>query len=67
MAEIERLWGSEPNTPEGDKLDVLLVLVENYEKTHHPIDPPDLIEAIKFYMEQKGLQIPLDSLLGKMA
>jgi HTH-type transcriptional regulator/antitoxin HigA len=55
LAEIERLWGSELNTPDGDKLDVLLVLVENYEKTHYPIEPPDPIEAIKFYLEQKGL------------
>lgn len=55
LANIERLWGAEVNTPEGDTLDVLLTLVEAYESQHHPIDPPDPIEAIKFRMEQMGL------------
>lgn len=55
LAEIERLWGAEPNTAEGDKLDVLLMLVDAYEKEHYPIDPPDPVEAIKFRMEQMGL------------
>lgn len=55
LAEIEKLWGTEPGTPQGDKLDVLLVLVEDYENKFYPIDPPDPIEAIKFRMEQMGL------------
>ncbi len=55
LAEVELLWGAEENTEKGDKLDILLVLIENYEKIHHPIDPPDPIEAIKFRMEQMGL------------
>ena len=55
LAEIERLWGAEPNTAKGDKLDVWIALVEAYERTHHPIDPPDPVEAIKFRMEQMGL------------
>ena len=55
LAEIERLWGAEPNTAKGDKLDVLLMLVDAYEKEHYPIDPPDPVEAIKFRMEQMGL------------
>lgn len=55
LAEIERLWGTEPNTANGDKLDVLLMLVDAYEKEHYPIDPPDPVEAIKFRMEQMGL------------
>ncbi len=55
LTEIERLWGAEPNTPEGDKLDVLLTLVESYEEKHYPIAPSDPIEAIKFRMEQMGL------------
>ncbi len=55
LAEIERLWGSEEGTVQGDKLDVLLVLIDDYESKHHAIDPPDPIEAIKFRMEQMNL------------
>jgi HTH-type transcriptional regulator / antitoxin HigA len=38
LVEIEQLWGSEADTPEGDKLDVLITLVEAYEDKHYPID-----------------------------
>jgi len=55
LADIERLWGAAENTPEGDRLDILLTLVEAYEKDHYPMDPPDPVEAIKFRMEQMGL------------
>ena len=55
LAEIEALWGAEEGTGEGDKLDILLVLVEDYEEKHHQISPPDPIEAIKFRMEQMNL------------
>ena len=55
LADIEVLWGAEEGTEKGDKLDVLLVLAENYEEKHHQISPPDPIEAIKFRMEQQGL------------
>jgi len=48
--------GADPDTPEGDKLDVLITLVEAYEARHHPIAPPDPIEAILFRMEQSGLE-----------
>ncbi len=66
LAEIERLWGSALNTPEGDKLDLLLILVDNYEQQHYPIDPPDPIEVIKFYMDQQGLTLKdLEPYLGK--
>ncbi len=52
---IEQLWGARGGTPEGDRLDVLATLVEAYEKEHFPIDPPDPIEAIRFRLEQQGL------------
>jgi HTH-type transcriptional regulator/antitoxin HigA len=55
LAEVERLWGSKSGTPEGDRLDVLATLIDAYEAEHHPMDPPDPIEAIKFRMEQQGL------------
>ena len=46
-----------PGTPEGDRLDVLTTLVQAYEAQHHPVAPPDPIEAIKFRMEQQGLTV----------
>jgi len=55
LAEIELLWGAEEGTENGDKLDVLLVLVEDYENKHYKMSPPDPIEAIKFRMEQMNL------------
>ena len=55
LAEIESLWGAPLGTADGDKLDVLATLVEAYERKHHPIYPPDPVEAIKFRMEQLGL------------
>lgn len=45
----------EPGTPDGDRFEVLLTLVEAYEAKHFPIDLPDPVEAIKFRMEQSGL------------
>ena len=57
LKEIESLMSAEADTPEGDRLDVLVTLVEAYERAHYPIDFPDPIEAIKFRMEQQGLTI----------
>jgi len=54
LREIERLWGADEGTPEGDRLDVLATLVEAYEQAHFPMDAPDPIEAIKFRLEQQG-------------
>lgn len=55
LAEIERLWDAPDGSPEGDKLDILATLVENYEEKHYPIPPPDPIEAIIHYMESQNL------------
>lgn len=55
LSEVETLWGSGEGSKRGDKLDILLVLIEHYENEHHPIDPPDPVEAIKFRMEQMNL------------
>lgn len=56
LARIEQLWDAMPNTPEGDELEVLATLVEAFEEANYPIAPPDPIEAIKFRMEQQGLE-----------
>src|SRR6202158_1381353 len=55
LREIQRLWGAKEGTAEGDRLDVLATLVDAYEQKHFPIDPPDPIEAIRFRLEQQGL------------
>jgi HTH-type transcriptional regulator/antitoxin HigA len=55
LKEIDKLWDAKPNTPRGDKLEILATLVEAYEQKHYPIGPPDPIEAIKFRMGQMGL------------
>lgn len=56
LIEFERLWGAKSGTLEGDRLNVLAALIQAYESQHHPMHPPDPIEAIKFRMEQMGLE-----------
>jgi HTH-type transcriptional regulator/antitoxin HigA len=51
---IEALWTSPAGSPEAEQLEILVTLLEAYEATHHPIDPPAPIDAIKFRMEQGG-------------
>jgi HTH-type transcriptional regulator/antitoxin HigA len=55
LSEIETLMDAESDTPEGDRLDVMVTLVERYESEHFPIDLPDPVAAISFTMERKGL------------
>jgi HTH-type transcriptional regulator / antitoxin HigA len=55
LKEIETLMQARRNTPEGDRLDVLVTLVEAWERKHYPLDLPDPIEAIKYHMEQNEL------------
>lgn len=55
LKEIESLMDAKPDTPEGDMLDVLSTLVEAYERKAYPMEQPDPVEVIKFYMEQHGL------------
>ena len=55
LEEIETLMNAAAGSPEGERLDVLVTLVEAYERKHFPMDLPDPVEAIKFSMEQSGL------------
>lgn len=55
LKEAERLWDANPGTPDGDKVEVLVTLIESYEATHFSIPAPDPIAAIEFMMDQKGL------------
>jgi len=63
---IETLMMAAADTPEGEKLDVLVTLLEAYERKHYPLDLPDPVEAIKFEMEQKDLTAKdLEPMIGK--
>lgn len=55
LAEINGLWSSQPGTEEGDRLEVLVVLVQDYERVHYPIGPPDLASDIEYEMDKRGL------------
>ena len=55
LAEIDRLFDADANTPDGDRLDVLVTLVRAYEDRRYRLPPPHPIEAIEYYMESRGL------------
>lgn len=66
LQEVEQLMLAQPDTPEGEKLDVMVTLIEAYEAKHFPMDLPDPVEAIKFEMERKGLTVKdLEPMIGK--
>lgn len=66
LKEVETLMQAKPNTPAGDRLDVLVTLVEAYEARHYPMELPDPVDAIKFTMEQKGLTVKdLEPMIGR--
>ena len=54
LIRLEAIFDSKKGTDEGDELELLSLLIENYENQQHPIDLPDPIEAIKFRMDQLG-------------
>ncbi len=55
LKRVDELWDAEPDTTKGDELDVLTTLICAYEEKKYQIDTPDPVEAIKFRMEQEGL------------
>lgn len=56
LKRMKVLWGAKSGTPRGDELDVLATLVDKYEEVHFPIESPDPIEALKYLMEEKGIE-----------
>ncbi len=52
LERLEVIFDAKKGSPEGDELELLGLLIEQYEDQHYPIDLPDPIEAIKFRMEQ---------------
>ena len=68
LHEIELLFDAAPGTAESDRLDVLSTLVDAYEKVHFPVELPDPIEAIHYYVEARGWsQQDLEPCLGGRA
>jgi HTH-type transcriptional regulator/antitoxin HigA len=67
LAEVERYFDNEPRagTAEADRFDLLALVIEDYERKHWPVDPPDSVAAIQYGMEIKGYsQADLGRLLG---
>ena len=65
LERLEKIFDSQPGTKEGDELEILALLIEDYENRHYPIEPPEPVEAIKFRMDQLGLkQKDLGKILG---
>ena len=68
LAEIDGIFDAELNTPDGDRLDILALLVEAYEEQHSPIPAPDPVAALEYYMESRGLtRRDLEPCLGSRA
>ncbi len=65
LRRLEELFSAKPDTKEGDELEILGILIENYEEEHFPVESPDPIEALKFRMDQMGLdQQDLTRIIG---
>jgi len=56
LARIEELEDAKPNTSQGDELELISLLVQNYEETNFPLPNPDPIDVIQFYIEQRGFK-----------
>jgi HTH-type transcriptional regulator/antitoxin HigA len=56
LKDVEGLMSAKRNSLDGDRLDVLVTLIEAWERKHYPLDLPDPVEAIKYHMDQNGLQ-----------
>ncbi len=71
LAEIDAIIQQNPdgNTPDAERLELLSLLVSDYESKHNPIQPPnDPVEVIQFYMDQKGLtRKDMEQYLGNKA
>jgi HTH-type transcriptional regulator/antitoxin HigA len=55
LREAERLWDAPEKSPEAEQLEVLALLIEDYERRHFPIDSPDPIDFLLNVMEWRGL------------
>lgn len=55
LKEAEALWDAPSRTPKADRLEVLTLLIEAYERKHYPIEAPDPIDFLQHIMEARGL------------
>lgn len=55
LKRLDKIFQAPVDSEEGDEAEILSILIEKYEDEHDPIDAPDPIEAIKFRMEQMGM------------
>jgi HTH-type transcriptional regulator/antitoxin HigA len=68
LAAIESLWRAAPGTPEHDRLEVLAMLVDDYESRRWPIEPADPVDLIRYVVEQRGLtRKDLEAAIGSRA
>jgi len=56
LKRLEEIFDAKLGSPESDELDILGLMVDDYENKHYPIEAPDPIEAIKIRMEEKHLK-----------
>lgn len=56
LERLEVIFDAKRGTDEGDELEILAIVIDNYENENFPIDMPDPISAINFRMEQMGLK-----------
>lgn len=56
LERIEVIQDAIPDTPEGDELELLALLIENYEEKHFSLPDPDPVDVIQYYIEQRGLK-----------
>lgn len=65
LTKLELIFDAKKGTKEGDELEILGILIDQYENENFPVDLPDPIEAIKFRMEQLGYsQTDLANVVG---
>ncbi len=56
LKEVDKLFSAEPGTPDFDRLDVIVTLIEAYEAKHFPVpEPDDPVEVLEYYMDSRGL------------
>ena len=70
LTALDRLMEIDPEsgTPEADELELLALVLEDYEKARWPIGLPDAVDAIRFRMDQQGLtQRDLEPFIGSRA
>ena len=65
LEKLEVIFDAKKSSPDGDELEVLRILIDQYENEHFPVGMPDAIEAIKFRMKLMGYnQNDLDKIIG---